>query len=81
MLVLQIMGAIAQFEQALIVERTKAGYAAARAQGRIGAIPPCAAAIRSCWAGAASREQTRLATLLSGADAWLTIVPRLPPRS
>jgi len=36
MLVLQIMGAIAQFERALIVERTKAGLAAARAQGRVG---------------------------------------------
>jgi len=31
MLVLQIMSAIAQFERALIVERTKAGLAAARA--------------------------------------------------
>jgi DNA invertase Pin-like site-specific DNA recombinase len=28
------MGAIAQFERALIVERTKAGLSAARAQGR-----------------------------------------------
>jgi DNA invertase Pin-like site-specific DNA recombinase len=49
MLVLQIMGAIAQFERALIVERTKAGLAAARAQGRVGAIPPCTAVPRrSC---------------------------------
>src|SRR4051794_13631601 len=36
MLVLKIMGAIAQFERALIVERIKAGLAAARAQGRVG---------------------------------------------
>jgi DNA invertase Pin-like site-specific DNA recombinase len=39
MLVLQIMGAIAQFERALIVERTKGGLAAARAQGRVGGNP------------------------------------------
>jgi hypothetical protein len=37
MLVLQIMGAIAQFE------RIRAGLVAARAQGRVGAIPPCVA--------------------------------------
>ena len=37
MLVLQIMGVIAQFERALMVERTKAGLAAA--QGRVGGNP------------------------------------------
>jgi DNA invertase Pin-like site-specific DNA recombinase len=39
MLVLQIVGAIAQFERSLIVERTKAGLASARAQGRVGGQP------------------------------------------
>ena len=39
MLVLQIMAAIALFEQALIVERTKVRLAAARAQGRVGGNP------------------------------------------
>jgi hypothetical protein len=80
MLVLQIMGAIAQFERALIVERTKAGLAAARAQGRAGGNP----ALRSrdpkvLGRIAAAREQTRLAALLPGADAWLAIVRRLRP--
>jgi DNA invertase Pin-like site-specific DNA recombinase len=80
MLVLQIMGAIAQFERALIVERTKAGLAAARAQGRVGGNP----ALRSRDPAvlsriAAAREQTRLAALLPGADAWLTTVRRLRP--
>ena len=80
MLVLQIMGAIAQFERALIVERTKAGLAAARAQGRVGGNP----ALRSRDPAvlgriAAARAQTRLATLLPGADAWLVIVRRLRP--
>ena len=39
MLVLSIMGAIAQFERALIVERTNAGLASARAGGRVGGNP------------------------------------------
>jgi DNA invertase Pin-like site-specific DNA recombinase len=80
MLVLQIMGAIAQFERALIVERTKAGLTAARAQGRVGGNPALQsrdpAVLRKI---ATAREQTRLADLLPGADAWLTIVRRLRP--
>jgi DNA invertase Pin-like site-specific DNA recombinase len=80
MLVLQIMGAIAQFERALIVERTKAGLATARAQGRVGGNP----ALRSrdpvvLGKIAASRAQTRLAALLPDADAWLGTVRRLRP--
>jgi DNA invertase Pin-like site-specific DNA recombinase len=66
MLVLQIMGAIAQFERALIIERTTAGLAAAHAQGRVGGNP----ALRSRDPAvlgriAAAREQTRLAALLA----------------
>lgn len=80
MLVLQIMGAIAQFERSLIVERTKAGLAAAKAQGRVGGNPALRSqdpeVIRKI---VVAREQTRLATLLPGADAWLSIVRRLRP--
>ncbi|MGE0370742.1 MAG: recombinase family protein [Gammaproteobacteria bacterium] len=80
MLVLQIMGAIAQFERALIVERTKAGLAAARAQGRVGGNP----ALRSrdpevLRRIAAGREQARLTALLPNADTWLAVVRRLRP--
>ena len=80
MLVLQIMGAIAQFERALIVERTKAGLASARAQGRVGGNP----ALRSRDPAvlgkiATARAQTRLAGLLPGGDAWLAVVRRLRP--
>lgn len=39
MLIFQIFGALAQFERALIQERTVAGLAAARARGRIGGQP------------------------------------------
>jgi len=39
-LVLQIFGALAEFERNLINERTKAGMEAARARGRTGGRPP-----------------------------------------
>jgi DNA invertase Pin-like site-specific DNA recombinase len=38
-LVLNILGSIAQFERNLMLERTRAGLAAARAKGRIGGRP------------------------------------------
>ncbi len=36
---LQVLGAVAQFERALIAERTKAGLKAARSRGRVGGNP------------------------------------------
>jgi DNA invertase Pin-like site-specific DNA recombinase len=39
-LLMHILGALAEFERALIVERTQAGLAAARARGRTGGRPP-----------------------------------------
>ena len=38
-LLLHVLGAIAEFERALIVDRTKAGLAAAKARGRVGGRP------------------------------------------
>jgi len=38
-LVLNILGSIAQFERNLMLERTRAGLAAARAKGRVGGRP------------------------------------------
>lgn len=38
-LLLHVLGAIAEFERGLIVERTKAGLAAAKARGRLGGRP------------------------------------------
>ena len=38
-LVFQIFGALAEFERNVIIERTKAGLAAARARGRVGGRP------------------------------------------
>ena len=80
MLVLQIMGAIAQFERALIVERTKAGLASARAQGRVGGNPGLRTRDPAVLGKlAASRERSRLADLLPGADEWLGTVRLLRP--
>lgn len=39
-MVLQVFGALAEFERELIRERTLAGLAAARARGRVGGRPP-----------------------------------------
>jgi DNA invertase Pin-like site-specific DNA recombinase len=39
-LLLHVLGAVAQFERDLILERTRAGLAAARARGRSGGRPP-----------------------------------------
>jgi DNA invertase Pin-like site-specific DNA recombinase len=36
---LQVLGAVAQLERALIAERTKAGLRAARSRGRVGGNP------------------------------------------
>ena len=41
---LQVLGAVAQLERALIAERTKAGLRAARSRGRVGGNPACAPA-------------------------------------
>jgi DNA invertase Pin-like site-specific DNA recombinase len=39
-LILHVLGAIAEFERSLIIERTQAGLAAARKRGRIGGRKP-----------------------------------------
>jgi len=44
---LQVLGAVAQLERALIAERTKAGLNAARSRGRIGGNPGCAPVTRT----------------------------------
>lgn len=57
-LVFGIFAALAEFERELIIERTKAGMAAARARGRSGGRPykMTAAKLRLAMAGMASRD-------------------------
>ena len=66
---LQVLGAVAQLERALIAERTKAGLRAARSRGRVGGNPGLRAgdpeAIRKVRAG---RDAAHLAGVLARLD-------------
>src|SRR6185437_4076476 len=77
---LQVLGAVAQLERALIAERTKAGLRAARSRGRIGGNPGLRAgdpdAIRKLRAG---RDAAHLDGILAGLDGWLPTVRRMRP--
>ncbi len=77
---LQVLGAVAQLERALIAERTKAGLLAARKRGRIGGNPGLRAgdpnAIRKVRKG---RDATYLNGVLDGLDSWLPTVRRMRP--
>jgi DNA invertase Pin-like site-specific DNA recombinase len=77
---LQVLGAVAQLERALIAERTKAGLQAARSRGRIGGNPGLRTgdpdAIRKVRAG---RDAAHLAGVLARLDAWLPTVRRMRP--
>jgi DNA invertase Pin-like site-specific DNA recombinase len=79
---LQVLGAVAQLERALIAERTKAGLSAARARGRVGGNPGLRArdpeAIRKVRA---SRDAAHLSAVLAQMDSWLPTVPRMRPDS
>ena len=77
---LQVLGAVAQLERALIAERTKSGLNAARARGRIGGNPGLRAkdpdAIRKVRA---SRDAGHLKGVLARLDTWLPTVRRMRP--
>jgi DNA invertase Pin-like site-specific DNA recombinase len=79
-LVIQVIGAIAEFERNLIAERTRAGLQVARARGRRLGNPRLIdgdpAVRRALVAG---QRRTRLADLLPGLDEWLPIVRQLRP--
>jgi DNA invertase Pin-like site-specific DNA recombinase len=79
---LQVLGAVAQLERALISERTKAGIAAARARGKLPGNPGLRArdplAIRKA---AAARDRVYTGDVLAGMDRWLPIVRRMRPQA
>ena len=78
---LQVLGAVAQLERALIAERTKAGLRAARSRGRVGGNPGLRAgdpdAIRKVRA---SRDAAHLDSVLAQLDTWLPTVRRIQAR-
>ncbi len=78
---LQVLGAVAQLERALISERTKAGLRSARARGRLGGNPGLRArdpkAIR---AASDARNKVHMDGVLAHLDEWLPTVRRLRPK-
>lgn len=77
---LQVLGAVAQLERALIAERTRSGLNAARASGRVGGNPGLRTgdpnAIRKLRA---SRDAAHLEGVLAQLDTWLPTVRRMRP--
>ncbi|MDI5925235.1 recombinase family protein [Rhizobium leguminosarum] len=78
---LQVLGAVAQLERALIAERTKAGMMAAKARGRLAGNPGLRErrpeAVR---AASAARNRVYLDELISSAQTWLPTVRQLRPQ-
>src|SRR4051812_17842179 len=78
---LQVLGAVAQLERALIAERTKAGLLAARRRGRIGGNPGLRAGDPAAVSKLrASRHATHLNGILAQLDSWLPTVRRMRPK-
>jgi len=77
---LQVLGAAAELERALIRERTVAGLISARAQGRVGGNPGLKArdpaALRRV---AQARDKGYFARINGSAEEWVPLVRRLRP--
>ncbi len=82
MFTLQVLGAVAQLERALISERTKAGIKAARARGKLPGNPGLRAkdpaAIRKA---AEARNRVFTGDVIASMDRWLPTVRRMRPSS
>lgn len=78
---LQVLGAVAQLERALIAERTKAGMKAAKARGKLPGNPGLRArrpdAIR---VASEARQRVYVGDLLASAPNWLPTVQRMRPQ-
>ena len=78
---LQVLGAVAQLERALIAERTKSGMKAAKARGKLAGNPGLRErrpeAIRAV---SAARERAYLDELIVSARTWLPMVRQLRPQ-
>ncbi len=78
---LQVLGAVAQLERALISERTKAGIRAARARGRQPGNPGLRRRDRSAIARtAAARDHNHITGLIASMDSWMPTVQRMRPQ-
>ncbi|SDP82449.1 recombinase family protein [Phyllobacterium sp. OV277] len=77
---LQVLGAVAQLERALISERTKAGINAARARGKLPGNPGLREKHPEALAKLSkARRRGHLADLVAAMPSWLPIVQRMRP--
>lgn len=74
---LQVLGAVAQLERALIAERSKAGIKAAKARGNLGLRERRPEAIKAL---SKAREKLYFDELISSAQTWLPMVRQLRPQ-
>jgi DNA invertase Pin-like site-specific DNA recombinase len=77
---LQVLGAVAQLERALISERTKAGINAAKARGKLPGNPGLRERRPEAIAEASrARNSSHLADLTTTMSTWLPVVQRMRP--
>ena len=77
---LQVLGAVAQLERALISERTKAGIKAARARGKLPGNPGLRAGDPKAIAKvAAARDRVFTGEIIASMERWLPTVRRMRP--
>lgn len=78
---LQILGATAEFERALIRERTMAGLASAREQGRVGGNPGLRRRDPDAIAAVSrARDEAYMEKLTQHSNDWVPVVQRFRPR-
>jgi DNA invertase Pin-like site-specific DNA recombinase len=78
---LQVLGAVAQLERALIADRTKAGLKTAKAQGRVGGNPGLRAGDKAAISKlGTARAQARLSRLIGQMETFMPTVRAMRPR-
>jgi DNA invertase Pin-like site-specific DNA recombinase len=77
---LQVLGAVAQLERALIADRSKAGLASARARGRVGGNPGVRAGDPTAIAKIVkSMDETYVTRLIDSMEAFMPTVRKMRP--
>ncbi|MEP3668956.1 MAG: recombinase family protein, partial [Roseibium sp.] len=79
---LQVLGAAAELERALIRERTMSGLKSARRAGRVGGNPGLVSGDKNALRKLArARDETHMNKLMDSADQWVALVRRLRPHT
>ena len=77
---LQVLGAVAQLERALIADRSKAGLRSARARGRVGGNPGIRAGDSAAIAKIVkARDETYVTRLIDSMEAFMPTVRQMRP--